>query len=143
MRGLPLLSVLIIGMPLALGSCAVNKVIECNRVIGIANQVTTDTDVLTEDKNSEDPLIWLEAADALDTAAQEMETIEVADEQLQRYQSGFSQMYDAIARATRAYSQSYQNLDREGVDAARAQLEQAVQREPELVDGINRYCMAS
>ncbi|MGB0560562.1 MAG: hypothetical protein ACPGVO_02005 [Spirulinaceae cyanobacterium] len=143
MRGLPLMGLLIMGLPLILSGCAVNKVIECNRVIEIANQVTTDTDVLTEDKNSEDPLIWLEAADALDTAAQEMQTVEVADEQLQTYQSGFAQMYDAIAQATRAYSQSYQNLDREGVDAARAQLEQAVQREPELVAGINRYCMAS
>lgn len=142
MRG-SLLVVLTLLLPNLLTGCAVSTVLECNRVIEIANKVTTDTYILTEENNSEDPLIWLEAADALDSAAQQMQGIELSDGQLQAYRAGFAQMYGAIAKATRAYSQSYQNLDREGVDAARAQLEQAVKQEPELVNGINTYCMAS
>ncbi|NEO86848.1 MAG: hypothetical protein F6J87_21700 [Spirulina sp. SIO3F2] len=143
MRGLSVVGLILFLGPLALSGCAVNKVIECNRVIKVANQVTADTYVLTDENNSKDPLSWLEAADALDAAAQEMQTLEVVDAQLQTYRAGFIQMYEAIAQATRTYSKSYQDLDREGVDAARAQLEQAVRREPELVNGINTYCMAS
>lgn len=143
MRDLPIIWLTAVVVPLVVQGCAVNQVFECNRLIAIANQVTTETYLLTEEQNSEDPLIWLEAADRLDDAATQMAAIELSDAQLQTYQTGFVQMYRAIAQATRAYAKSYQNLDREGVDAARAQLEQAVKNEADLVNGINNYCMSA
>lgn len=141
-RGLPYV-VFIAALSALTSSCATSRVLQCNNLVEIANRATAETEILTENQNNQDPLIWLQAADTLDKAAQEMQALNLDDPQLQQYQGGFVDMYTAIAKATRDYSQSYKDLNREGVDIAKVSLEQAVQREPDLVNGVNAYCVAN
>jgi hypothetical protein len=140
MRGASLMILLVVS-GLA-SSCAPNKVLQCNRIVEIANQVTAETEILTADQTNQDSLVWLQAADTLDQAAQTMQSLQLDDPQLKEYQGGFVRMYTEIASATRDYSQSYKDLNREGVDTAKVRLEQAVQGEPALVNGINDYCVS-
>ncbi|TVQ61493.1 MAG: hypothetical protein EA366_03030 [Spirulina sp. DLM2.Bin59] len=142
MHGLPYV-VFIAALSALTSSCAASRLLQCNNLVAIANGATAEIEILTEDQNTQDPLIWLQAADTLDKAAQDMQTLGLDDPQLQQYQGEFVTMYTEIAKATRAYSQSYKELNREGVDVAKVKLEQAVQRETDLVDGVNTYCAAN
>ncbi|NJL02130.1 MAG: hypothetical protein HC838_00430 [Spirulinaceae cyanobacterium RM2_2_10] len=124
----------------SLSACAPSKVSQCNSLIEIANGAALEANELTDDGQTDDQQAMLQAADAIEQAAQEMEAVELSDSQLQDYQTGFIEMYRATAGATRDYIEATGNQDRSAADVAVAHLQQATQPEEELVQGINTYC---
>ncbi|NEO58893.1 MAG: hypothetical protein F6J98_00025, partial [Moorea sp. SIO4G2] len=79
-------------MSLLTVSCSGKKV-ECQKIIEVANQAVEEAKTLTNGGESSDPEAMLQAADAMEGASQDMESIIVKDEQLQDYQAGFIKMY--------------------------------------------------
>ncbi len=142
MRGLPYV-VFIAALSALTSSCAASRVVQCNHLVEIDERTTAEMEILTENTNSQDPLLWLQAADTLDKAAQEMQALSFDDPQLQEYQARFVAMYTNTAKATRDYSQSYKALNREGIEVAKGNLEKALEGEAQLVDGVNAYCASN
>jgi len=131
-----------LGIVLALGlnACAPSKISQCNSVIEVANGAAMEANDLTNGGQTEDQQAMLQAADAIEQAAQEMEALELSDRQLKTYQAGFIQMYRDTAKATRDYIEAKSNQDRPAAEAAVANLKRATQPEEELVQSINTYC---
>ncbi|MDY6785804.1 MAG: hypothetical protein SW833_25180 [Cyanobacteriota bacterium] len=135
---------IVLGLSAAMGlltfACTDSKVAQCNGIIETANQFVTQATQLTNGGQTDEPQAILQAADAMDRAAEEMEALELSDPQLVEYRGGFVKMYRDISKATREYVKAYENKDRPGAEAARSRVERATQPEQELVQGINEYC---
>lgn len=123
--------------------CTDSKVAQCNNVIQTANRFVTQATQLTNGGQTDEPQAILQAADAMDRAAEEMQALKLTDPKIEEYRGGFVKMYREISKATRAYVQAYENKDRPGAEAALSGLQRATQPEQELVQGINDYCMGN
>ncbi|MBD2580205.1 hypothetical protein [Oscillatoria sp. FACHB-1406] len=121
--------------------CTESKVAQCDRIIQTANRFVNQATQLTDNGQTNEPQAILQAADAMDKAAEEMQALQISDEPLEEYRNGFVNMYQDISKATRAYVQAYEKKDRPGAEAALSSLQRATQPEPELVKGVNEYCM--
>ncbi|MDB9314220.1 hypothetical protein PN462_13995 [Spirulina sp. CS-785/01] len=141
MRSLPHPSVLIVILfAMMMFGCAPSKRAQCNSVIEIANRATEEAKTLTDGGQTNEPQAMLQAADTMEKAAQEMKSLELTDERLQEYQTGFVEMYVKTAQATRSFVDAFEKKDRTNAEAALTNLQKATQPEKELVNGINSYC---
>jgi hypothetical protein len=122
-------------------SCTESKNAQCEGIIQTANQFATKATQLTNGGQTDDPQAILQAADAMDQAAEKMQAISLTDPQLQNYRASFVKMYQEISKATRDYVKAYNNKDRPGAEDALSKLQRATQPEQELVQGINQYCL--
>ncbi|NEO68217.1 MAG: hypothetical protein F6K52_01515 [Moorea sp. SIO3H5] len=129
-------------MSLLTVSCSGKKV-ECQKIIEVANQAVEEAKTLTNGGESSDPQAMLQAADAMEGASQDMESIIVKDEQLQDYQAGFIQMYRNTSKATRDFVEAFKKQDRSAAEEALSNLQKATTPEPKLVADINTYCSAN
>jgi len=121
-------------------SCGESKVSQCQKIINVANQASTEAKVLTKGGQPIDPDAMLKAADTMDKAAQAMEAIKLSDNKLKEYQTGFSKMYRDTSTAMRGLVEPLKNKDRQKVFATLKNLRQAIVPEPQLVSGLNTYC---
>lgn len=120
--------------------CGNSKVAQCNEIIKIANQAVSEAKQLTNGGQTDDPQAMIEAADAMERAAQTMKQLDLSDSELQNYRSGFIEMYAETATATRDFVEAYKKKNRPGAESALSNLQQATKPEPELIQGINTYC---
>ncbi len=123
--------------------CVDTMAYQCNEVISIANDTVTQAKELTEAGKTTDPQAMLQAADAMEASAVQMEAVEVEDEQIQAYQTGFIEMYQKTAASTRSFVTAYENSDRDSAENSFSHLQEATGAEEELVQGINQYCRQS
>ena len=121
-------------------SCGESKVSQCQKIINVANQASTEAKVLTKGVPPIDPDAMVKAADTMDKAAQAMEAIKLSDNKLKEYQTGFSKMYRDTSTAMRGLVEPLKNKDRQKVFATLKNLRQAIVPEPQLVSGLNTYC---
>ncbi|HEY9873362.1 MAG TPA: hypothetical protein V6D12_07985 [Candidatus Obscuribacterales bacterium] len=121
-------------------SCGESKVSQCQKIINVANQASTEAKVLTKGGQPIDPDAMVKAADTMDKAAQAMEAIKLSDNKLKEYQTGFSKMYRDTSTAMRGLVEPLKNKDRQKVFATLKNLRQAIVPEPQLVSGLNTYC---
>ena len=138
----------IISLATAIGlltaSCAPTKFYQCKRVLEIAAKVNEQVEILCGDCQVEDSQEALQVADVMETSAQEMGDLEINDEQLQTYQSGFVELYQGWSQATRDFVEAFFNQkDLKAAQSAKEKLQQFGGKEKEIVDGINNYCQTS
>ncbi|MCW6038926.1 hypothetical protein K4A83_22115 [Spirulina subsalsa FACHB-351] len=146
MRPLPcstLTIVLTVILALTAFGCAPSRDAQCKSVIQIANGAVEEAKKLTNGGQTNEPQAMLQAADAMEQAAEGMKALELTDEQLQTYQNGFIEMYAQTAEATRNFVDAFEKKDRPRAEAALANLQRATQPEQELVQGINTYCQGN
>ncbi|ERN40255.1 hypothetical protein KR51_00031970 [Rubidibacter lacunae KORDI 51-2] len=123
-----------------LGSCAPTRYAQCSEMFAIANTAVTEARALTDDGQTDNPQAMLQAADTMEAAAQDMETLKLADAQLQAYRADFANMYRQTSESTRAFVKAREEFDREAAEDAKDRLERATAGEPQLVSNINTYC---
>ena len=121
-------------------SCGDTKAQECNKIIQVANKVVSEATELTSGGQLSNPQMVLQTADAMEQASQEMEAIELKDEQLQNYQTGFVSMYRDTSQATREFVTASEKNDLQGAQKASTKLQEATASEGKLVTDINTYC---
>ena len=63
-------------------SCSQSKVSQCNKIIKVANQAADEAKAITNGGKESDPKAMLKAADALEKASQDMQSIKVSDDKL-------------------------------------------------------------
>lgn len=120
-------------------SCAPSKVYQCEQIMALANKMAEVGHKNSETKDEEKVL---GVADTFDAVALEMEQLEIKDEQLQEYHSGFVQFYRDHAQATRTFVTAFRKKDAETVKSMIAELQEIGSLEEELVKEINSYCMS-
>ncbi|MFP4008595.1 MAG: hypothetical protein ACLFV6_11420 [Spirulinaceae cyanobacterium] len=121
-------------------ACGQSKIEQCNNIIEIANEAVNEAKQLTNGGQTDDPQAMVEAADAMEQAAQDMEALELVDPTLQDYRQGFIAMYEETSAATREFVEAFEQKDRPAAEAALSRLQRATNPEEELVQGINEYC---
>lgn len=129
---------LILGlMAIITASCAESKASQCQKVFAIANQAANDTQALTKEV---DQVAWLQAADQVEQAAKNLQTLTLKDTQLQTYQQDFVKIYQEYAQATRAFLEAKDKKDIEGVKAAQKRVQEAGKLEKTSGAAILSYC---
>jgi hypothetical protein len=143
MFGLPrpaMLLSLTVAIALLGSACGQSRIQQCNNIIEIANQAVNEAKQLTNGGQTNDPQAMIQAADAMDRAAQDMEALELVDPELQNYRQGFTDMYAETSAATRQFVEAFEQKDRPAAEAALSRLQRATNPEEDLVQGINEYC---
>lgn len=121
-------------------SCSESKVSQCNKIIQVANKAVSQAKAVTNGSQAIDPKAILQAADAMEKASQEMKTITVKDQKLKNYQSGFTNMYRDMGKATREFVAAFEKKNHPAAEVAVTNLQQAATKEKQLVTDINTYC---
>ncbi|MGQ4648248.1 hypothetical protein [Lyngbya aestuarii] len=129
-----------VALSLLSAGCGESKISQCNKIIQVANKAVSEAKSVTKGGQTSDPQAMLQAAEAMDKASQQMTTIEVRDEKLQDYQTGFTNMYRDTSKATRDFVEAFRREDRPAAEAALSNLQQATNPERQLVEEINTYC---
>lgn len=137
-------SVILLSLSIAIAlfgsACGQSRIQQCNNIIEIANEAVNEAKQLTNGGQTDDPQAMVEAADAMEQAAQDMEALELVEPTLQDYRQGFIAMYEETAAATREFVEAFEQKDRPAAEAALSRLQRATNPEEELVQGINEYC---
>ncbi|NES25270.1 MAG: hypothetical protein F6K41_41810 [Symploca sp. SIO3E6] len=119
------------------------KLNQCNKIIRIANRVVQEVKAITQDGNTSNHNVVIQAVEVIEKALEEMENIEIDDEQLKNFQTGFIRMYRDTSQATREFVDASNRENLPAIEAASRNLRQATLPEKELVNGINHYCINS
>lgn len=117
------------------------KIAQCNQIIRIANTAVRETKAITNSGQPSSPPAMLKAADAMDSAARQMENLSIPDRTLQSYRSRFITMYRQTSKATRNFVRAYNQKDREQAELALRDLQNATAPEKQIVADINTYCL--
>jgi len=121
-------------------SCGESKISQCNKIIKVANEAVSQAKTVTNGGQASDPKAMLQAADAMEKASKEMETINVKDAKLKDYQTGFIKMYRDTSKATRDFVGALEKKSHPAAEKALTNLQQATGPEKQLVADINTYC---
>ncbi len=121
-------------------SCASNKVQECQKIIEITVRATDQVKELSNNGKTQDPKEALEATNAMDKAAQDMESLIIQDEQLQKYQAGFAKTYRSSSQYTRDFIAELQKKNFQAAKSVQKKMQEVGTEQEGLVNGINEYC---
>lgn len=132
-----------------IAACGENRAVECNRLIEVANRAVDQVQQVTQATGPDDTRAHLQVAEIVDQAAGDLQSIQLNDQQLQRYKQQFITMYTSTSKATRELIQAVDVENsvpvREQANAAEdayRELRDATSQEGELVNSVNTYCSA-
>ncbi|HEY9727768.1 MAG TPA: hypothetical protein V6D50_15065 [Chroococcales cyanobacterium] len=121
-------------------SCTESKISQCQKIIDVANQAVNETKSLTNNGQTSDTTAMLKAADAMEKASKDMNAIDIKDEKLKNYQTGYVSMYRDTSKATRDFVTAFKKKNRPAAETALTNLQRATASEPQLANGLNGYC---
>ena len=129
-------------LPVSTSAQAVNqtKISQCNQIIAIANQAVKDTNAITNREQASSPGDMLKAAEALESAARQLENLAIIDQRLQSYRLRYVNIYRQTSSATRDFLTAYERRDPDEARTAIQALQVATSPEKQLVSEINNYC---
>jgi hypothetical protein len=116
------------------------KVAQCNRIIEIANEAVRDTKNMTSGEQASSVEAVLRVANAMDSAAAQLDNTSITDPRLQTFKSRFIRMYRQTSRAARNFATAFNNNNRPAAESALQALQAATSPEKQLVADINNYC---
>jgi hypothetical protein len=124
-------------------SCSESKYAQCEQIIKIANTVAKETKQITKSNNEaiQDMKSWLQAADIMARAAQQLENLPLEDPNLLKYQSTLTKVYRTNSEATYAIIKAWENKDINAAKVAKEDVETAGKLEKELGTMMNAYCL--
>ena len=124
--------------------CNSNKSVQCGNMIAIANGVTNQAKKITN--SSEGTIVelknWLQTADIMTIAAQEIEALPIKDPQLIDYQGNLASLFRIYSQATYDAVKARENKNLSALKIARQNAQQADELNQDLVTKINGYCLA-
>lgn len=130
--------------------CGESKVIQCNRLIEIANRTVNEVQAFTQTTGPDDTAAHLQVAEIVDQAAGDLQSIELSDEQLRSYQQQFITLYTSTSKATRELVNVVDGQPNvpiieqaQAAEQAYQQLRSATSQEEPLVNNVNTYCNAA
>ncbi|MEE3719029.1 hypothetical protein V2H45_19990 [Tumidithrix elongata RA019] len=129
------LIVVSISLSLVVNACGENKIVQCNKVIQVANKFETIASGVTKDAAGFEKM-----AAQIDGIGAEMQTLKVADDKLNGFRDRFVAAYKEISLATREISKAIAAKDAKATTKATESLKATVAKESPLTGEINQYC---
>lgn len=120
--------------------CGESKFYQCQQILNIATETTNRTKKISENGKTKNPKEVLEVADAFESVARDLESLEIQDKKLQEYQNGLIEFYRNQARATRDFIAAFNRRDVASAKSAKDEVQRLGNMEKDLVNGINSYC---
>ena len=131
---------------LVLASCSETKYTQCEQIFKIAHQVNSEAKNI-ENVNSvanelpQEMKSWLEAANLMNKAAQQIQALPINNVQLIKYQTGLANIYQIYSQATYDAVQARESKNINALISARDRANTAGEIQQKLVDEINSYCL--
>lgn len=123
--------------------CGESKVVQCNKVIKVANQATVLGQQLGKNSQSvKSPKGLTELASKIDQIATQIKALEIKDEKLQGFQGRFFKLYQDISKNL---NQTATAIDKKNIPAVNqflASLKKSSSEEKAIIKEINSYCVA-
>jgi hypothetical protein len=128
---------------LSISSCGETKYTQCEQLFQIAHNVT-DTNKNVSYTSNEQPTelkSWLIAADLMNTAAQQINELQIDDAQLIEYQTGLANIYYIYSQATYNAVKARESKNINALKSARIDAQKAGELQQILIKKINIYCL--
>jgi hypothetical protein len=126
-----------------ISGCSVSKNSQCQQIFQIASHVSKETKNLSLSSSEEglkDMKTWLQAADLMNKAAEQLKALSIEDSQLIEYQNKLAQIYNLYSQATYDAVNARETKNIEALKSARHDAEMAGKLKQESIEGINSYC---
>lgn len=117
-----------------------SKVNQCNKLIKVANQASTELKSMNKGNNTNAVGQLKAAANSLDQYAKEMKAVELKDEKLKDFQDRFVKMYEQSRDSSRAIVAAVDKKDSKAANENLSKLQTAASQENTLVNDVNQYC---
>ena len=135
---------LFLGIALSLLSgCGRAKYAQCEQIFQIANRLSQNINNLSYFNNQQPTEMksWLEAASAIDRAANHLGALQINDSQLIEYQNKFVTVYRIYSQATYDAVKARENQNLQALKSAKDDARKAGQMQQDLIEEINAYCL--
>ena len=136
------LSLFVLAGFLGAAGCCSSKTQECNKLITVMNKNGETIKAATAKMNSSkgDTAAIEEVATAMESAADDIKTVESKDEELQKLAKEYDEMLRNGAKAARDMVKARKDNDVGGQNKAIGELGIAETTEVSIVDKVNKYC---
>ncbi len=129
-----------------LSSCSETKYTQCEQIFQIAHQVNSEAEIIKSidslaDEIPQEMKSWLEAADLMEQAAQQIQALQINNVQLIKYQTGLANIYQIYSQATYDAVQAKESKNINALISARDRANTAGEIQQKLVREINSYCL--
>ena len=133
-------------MSLILSSCGETKYTQCEQIFKIAHQVNSEAKSIKDINGVASELpqelkSWLQAADLMNKAAQQIQALQINNVQLIKYQTGLANIYQIYSQATYDAVQAKESKNINALISARDRANTAEEIQHKLVREINSYCL--
>lgn len=122
--------------------CNNQKYARCQEIIAIANGVAHQAQKVAESsqETTVEMKTWLQTADIMTVAANEIEAVPAKDPQLISYQGNLASVFRIYSQATYDAVKARENKNLSALKMARDNAQKAGQLNQDLVTKINNYC---
>ena len=134
---------IVIPLGILLSSCGESKLTQCEQVFKIVAGVNNSISQVsyTQNEDSGQMKIWLEAANTMDRAAENIEALHINNGKLIGYQNKLATVYRIYSQATYNAVEARENKNLEALELARLEALKADAMQQEAIEGINAYCL--
>ena len=134
---------IVIPLGILLSSCGESKLTQCEQVFKIVAGVNNSISQVsyTQNEDSGQMKIWLEAANTMDRAAENIEALHINNGKLIGYQNKLATVYRIYSQATYNAVEARENKNLEALELARLEALKADTMQQEAIEGINAYCL--
>lgn len=128
-----------VAVSLLVTSCE-TKVAQCNKLIKVANQATTELQGMSKSNSSNATAQLKTVANSLDQYSKDMGAVEVKDEKLKGFQARFVTMYSETRDVSRSLAAALDKKDLKTAKQSLTKMQSATSQETALVNEVNQYC---
>ena len=137
---------LFLGIALSLlfsGCSGDRRYAQCEQIFQIANRLNENVNNLGyfNDRQPTEMKSWLEAARAIERAANHLEALQINDSQLIEYQNKFVTVYRIYSNATYDAVKARENRNFQALESVKNDAQKAGQMQQDLIEEINAYCL--
>ena len=142
--GLSVVAIMVISS--ILSSCGETKYTQCEQIFKISHQVNSEAEIIDNINTAADRLpqemkSWLEAADLMNKAAQQIQALHINNVELIKYQTGLANIYQIYSQTTYDAVQAQESKNINALISARDRANAAGKIQEKLVSEINSYCL--
>ena len=132
-----------IALSLLFSGCGNNRYTQCEQIFQIANRLNENVNNLSYFNNQQPTEMksWLEAASAIDRAANHLSALQINDSQLIEYQNKFITIYRIYSQATYDAVKARENQNFQALESVKNDAQKAGQMQQDLIEEINAYCL--
>jgi hypothetical protein len=119
-----------------------SKVAQCNQLIKVANDATTELKATGQDKTVDQVAQMTKFATTLDKYAKDVSAVELKDEKLLGFKQRLADVYKNSGNASRDLVAAAGKKDAAGLKSNLAKLMEGSTQETAIVTELNSYCSA-